>query len=206
MALSTRASASPRPPSSALPSLPPSRQSTRIITPVKTHANYIRPNSDTQRSLVNVSNAASDQEISSEGHQTPFRSSKRASKSTTVPTSSAPDILEGETSTSKGNTSSKTRKRKHITLDNSDPNVGIMDFTQDSDVENSKATKIPKKTRGAVLKDVNDIGLYFEPPFQGKGETSGPNMNYKCKWCSNIYKHGKDSRSNLLKHCDGDLK
>jgi hypothetical protein len=135
---------------------------------------YIRPNSDTQRSLVNVSNAASDQEISSEGHQTAFRSSKRASKSTAVPTSSAPDILEGETSTSKGNTSSKTRKRKHITLDNSDPNVGIMDFTQDSDAENSKATKIPKKTRGAVLKDVNDIRLYFEPPFQGKGEVMIP--------------------------------
>ncbi|WAQ84264.1 hypothetical protein PtA15_4A717 [Puccinia triticina] len=44
MARSSRASASPRPPSSARPPRPPSRQSKRVITPVKTHGNYVRPN------------------------------------------------------------------------------------------------------------------------------------------------------------------
>ncbi|WAQ85274.1 hypothetical protein PtA15_5A849 [Puccinia triticina] len=41
----SRALASPR------PSLPPSRQSNQIITPVNSHGNYIRPDNDSRRSL-----------------------------------------------------------------------------------------------------------------------------------------------------------
>jgi hypothetical protein len=47
-----------------------------------------------------------------------------------------------------------------------------MDLTQDSDPKNKKAQKKIKKTRGVGLKDIDDIALYFEPPFRGKEEVS----------------------------------
>jgi hypothetical protein len=55
-----------------------------------------------------------------------------------------------------------------------DPNVSVIGLTQDSDPKNKKAQKKPKKTQGAGLKYVDNIVLYFEPPFQGKDEVSVP--------------------------------
>ncbi|POV97170.1 hypothetical protein PSHT_14717 [Puccinia striiformis] len=52
MARTPRVSASPRP---SPTSRPPSHQSSRIVTPVKSHPNYVRTNNDTRRSLVNSS-------------------------------------------------------------------------------------------------------------------------------------------------------
>jgi hypothetical protein len=123
-----------------LPSRPPSRQSTQIITPVKTHANYIRPNNDIQQSLVNASSAAasSDLEISSESHQ-PLARSQRPSKSTAAPSSSTQ--VEPEV-TSHRNTTSRAKKRKRTTVEDLDPNVAVMDLTQDSDPNNEEAKKL----------------------------------------------------------------
>ncbi|PLW05720.1 hypothetical protein PCASD_11455 [Puccinia coronata f. sp. avenae] len=101
---------------------------------------------------------------------------------------------------------SKKRTRNVIVILDSDPDASIMDLTQNWDGENDKAKKKGKKTRGVAVTDVDDIGLYFfESPTQGKDETKGPKLFYKCKWCANVYKRGKDTQSNLVKHQDSNM-
>ncbi|PLW05282.1 hypothetical protein PCANC_28129 [Puccinia coronata f. sp. avenae] len=169
MAQSSPASACP---SSAIPSHPPSRQSTRIITLVKTHANYVRPNNNTRRSLVRHVSATSDHKVSSDSHQ-PVIQSKRPSKSAVAPSSST----QVETATpSQINTTSKSKKRKRATANDSDPDLAVMDLTQDADPKNKKAQKKIKKTPGVGLKEIDNIALYFEPPFRGKEEHRNGNL------------------------------
>ncbi|PLW16375.1 hypothetical protein PCASD_24225 [Puccinia coronata f. sp. avenae] len=186
MAQSSPASACP---SSSIPSRPPSRQSTRIITPVKTHANYVRPNNDTQSSLVRHVSATSDHKVSSDSHQ-PVIQSKRPSKSAVAPSSST----QVETATpSQINTTLKSKKRKRATANDSDPDVAVMDLTQDSDPKNKKAQKKIKKTRGVGLKDIDDIALYFEPPFRGKEETSESESDDPPAGYSDVSNSGSES-------------
>ncbi|PLW07343.1 hypothetical protein PCANC_25610 [Puccinia coronata f. sp. avenae] len=85
-----------------------------------------------------------------------------------------------------------------------DPAVNVMDLTQDSNADNAKAIKkTSKKAQGTSVSEFDNVGLYFHPPVRGKGKTEGPKLYYKCQWCSNIYKKGQHTQSNLVKHCDG---
>ncbi|PLW22677.1 hypothetical protein PCASD_12834 [Puccinia coronata f. sp. avenae] len=82
--------------------------------------------------------ANSDLEISSESHQ-PLARSQRPSKSTAAPSSSTQ--VEPEV-TSHRNTTSRAKKRKRTTVEDLDPNVAVMDLTQDSDPNNKEAKKL----------------------------------------------------------------
>ncbi|KNE89611.1 hypothetical protein PSTG_16934 [Puccinia striiformis f. sp. tritici PST-78] len=186
-------SASPHP----TPSRPPSRQSTRIITPVRTDPNFIRPHADSRKSIAQVRRDQSD----SEGLNSPSKS--------TVPCTSK-------------STRQVSNKRRRSEVDgsqtNSEQNHILMDLTQDSDQENSKVKK-PRKTR--VRKDsefgLDAIELYFHKPVYANGDkpptpkraAEGRKkpmiepMYYECRWCGVTYKKGEGTRGNLVKHCDG---
>ncbi|KNE98018.1 hypothetical protein PSTG_08691 [Puccinia striiformis f. sp. tritici PST-78] len=137
-------SASPHP----TPSRPPSQQSTRIITPVRTDPNFIRPHADSRKSIAQV------QRDQSEGLNSPSKS--------TVPCSSK-------------STRQVSNKRRRSEVDGSQTNFEqnhiLMDLTQDSDQENSKVKK-PRKTR--VRKDsefgLDAIELYFHKPVYANGD------------------------------------
>ncbi|WAQ82019.1 hypothetical protein PtA15_2A332 [Puccinia triticina] len=83
----SRASASPR------PSRPPSRQSNRIITPVKAHGNYIRPDNDSRQSLAKRTRddtSESDNDENDKDEEAPATQSKTPSQSRRPPKKSAP--------------------------------------------------------------------------------------------------------------------
>jgi hypothetical protein len=52
------------------------------------------------------------------------------------------------------------------------PDISIMDLTQDSDQENSKIVKKGKKTRGIATSDFDTIYAYFDEPTHRKDEVS----------------------------------
>ncbi|POW08399.1 hypothetical protein PSHT_09569 [Puccinia striiformis] len=130
------------------PPRPPSRQSTRIITPVRTDPNFIRPHADSRKSIAQV------RRDQSEGLNSPSKS--------TVPCTSK-------------STRQVSNKRRRSEVDgsrtNSEQNHILMDLTQDSDQENSKVKK-PRKTR--VRKDsefgLDAIELYFHKPVYANGD------------------------------------
>ncbi|POW05965.1 hypothetical protein PSTT_09370 [Puccinia striiformis] len=167
-------SASPHP----TPSRPPSRQSTRIITPVRTDPNFIRPHADSRKSIAQV------RRDQSEGLNSPSKS--------TVPCTSK-------------STRQVSNKRRRSEVDgsrtNSEQNHILMDLTQDSDQENSKVKK-PRKTRSTLM------GISRQPPERdAEGRvTKKPMiepMYYECRWCGVTYKKGEGTRGNLVKHRDG---
>ncbi|POW14307.1 hypothetical protein PSTT_03028, partial [Puccinia striiformis] len=189
----------------------PSRQSTRIITPVKTHPNYIRPSTDNCRSLgfmshVNTSDA--------EQGSTPLKSNQ-VKERRPARQSSVFSTKRQQVSSATGPTRSQKRKRTELdTAENSlepnsdldsesNPDVAVMDITQDSDCDNTKMKPGAKKTRGPAVTEFDDVEMYFESPVPAKGDKNGKKLFYKCKWCSKPYKKGASGRSNLPVHRDG---
>ncbi|WAQ88622.1 hypothetical protein PtA15_10A41 [Puccinia triticina] len=173
MAPSTRPSmASQRSQSPATLTRPPSRQSSQIITPVKTLANYVRPDDENQRSearckTVQEGSNATDLPGPSQSKRTPANSRQ---KSKTVATSSS---LTHSAPRNQQSTVSKPKKRKQNPADvsESNPDVSTMNMTQDSDEDNERARKKTRPTRG-----VDDVDLYFEPPTQANGQV-GSNLH-----------------------------
>ncbi|EHS62477.1 uncharacterized protein PGTG_20600 [Puccinia graminis f. sp. tritici CRL 75-36-700-3] len=78
------------------------------------------------------------------------------------------------------------------------PIGGAIDFTQDSDHNNSKLKKVSKKDS-----EFDDILEYFEPPYHANEGDTGEKSSHRCKWCSGPYKKSKGTNSNLTKHRDG---
>ncbi|KAH9472190.1 hypothetical protein Pst134EA_002813 [Puccinia striiformis f. sp. tritici] len=179
------------------PSRPPSRQSTRIITPVRTDPNFVRPNADLRKTIT---------QERVEGFLT-------SPANSTI--SDTPDAA-----------SRRSEKRKRSDLNGSqahlEPNKNIMDLTQDSDHKNNKAKKT-RKTRARKDSEfgLDNIELYFHQPVFSNGATTftlepdaeGQSQSgkiveleplyYKCRWCGVTYKKGEGTRDNLVKHRDG---
>ncbi|POW06752.1 hypothetical protein PSTT_08755 [Puccinia striiformis] len=173
-------SSSPHP----TPTRPPSRQSTRIRTPVRTDPNFIRPHADSRKSITQVQRDQSE-DLNSPSHSTVPCTSKSTRQASNTRRS---DVVGSET--------------------NFEPTHMLMDLTQDSDQENSKVKK-PRKTR--VRKDsefdIDNIELYFPQTSLCKwGEAKKPKiepMYYECRWCGVTYKKGEGTQGNLVKHRDG---
>ncbi|KAI7947243.1 hypothetical protein MJO28_009151 [Puccinia striiformis f. sp. tritici] len=165
MAQSSSHPESSEPTLSTNPTRPPSRQSTRVITPVKTHPLYIRPNNDTRRSLAGQS-ATSEIGRSSHSQITPLKSTHARASGSKSKRQKAP------------RSAAISPKRKRVVVDNSDESseadsdsgVAIMDLAQDSDEHNSKMEPPTKKTRGLAISEFDDVALYFEPPERAKGQ------------------------------------
>ncbi|KAA1098036.1 hypothetical protein PGT21_027029 [Puccinia graminis f. sp. tritici] len=202
------ASASPLPLSGTLPSQLPSCQSTRVVTPVKSHSNYIRPNDDARRSLQkrkqNVGRANVGQSSSQlQSQNTPKRKKHQQLSCSSTPTDGVPTTT---TKSRKRTTTTKSRKRTYknrhrspTTDTEADEGIRFMDLAQDSDEENTKI----KKTRGKKVCNFDRIEEFFNPPQYGKDQTTGVKLYYSCKWCTGLFKSGKQSKSNLTKHRDG---
>ncbi|POV99479.1 hypothetical protein PSHT_13521 [Puccinia striiformis] len=183
MAQSSSHPESSEPTLSTNPTRPPFRQSTRVITPVKTHPLYIRPN-NTPAGLwqVRVLPPKLDELRDPNQRDRKLRGPRR-----------------------------NHQKRKRAVVNNSDESseansdsgVAIMDLAQDSDEHNSKMEPPTKKTQGLAISEFDDVVLYFEPPERAKGHTKGKKLFYKCKWCPKTYKRGEHTRSNLRVHRDG---
>ncbi|KAH9451626.1 hypothetical protein Pst134EA_025573 [Puccinia striiformis f. sp. tritici] len=179
------------------PSLPPSRQSTRVITPVKTHPLYIRPNNDAGRSLATHRQSQSqstNSEIQTAGHTqtTPVKSPRQRRV-----------YRQNSGSQSKGrkhrSSAARSQKRKRGVIDdsdqsskaNSDPEISVMDLAQDSDNHNSKSKPTGKKTQGVAVTEFDDVALYFKAPTRAVGSTKGKKLWYKCRWCKKNLQAGQ---------------
>ncbi|KAI9604754.1 hypothetical protein H4Q26_002723, partial [Puccinia striiformis f. sp. tritici PST-130] len=130
------------------PSRLPSRQSTRIITPVRTDPNFVRPNADLRKTITR----------------------ERVEGFLTLPANST-------ISNTPNAASRRSKKRKRSDLNGSqahlEPNENIMDLTQDSDHENNKAKKT-RKTRARKDSEfgLDNIELYFHQPVFSNGATT----------------------------------
>ncbi|POW22050.1 hypothetical protein PSHT_01750 [Puccinia striiformis] len=138
MAQSSSHPQSSDPTPSTNPLRPPSCQSTRVITPVKTHPLYICPNNNTRRSLAGqIQSATTTIGPSSHSQITPLKALASKTKRQKAPMDAA-----------------KSQKRKRTVVNNSnlsseadsDSGVAIMDLAQDSDKQNIKMEPPTKKT------------------------------------------------------------
>ncbi|KNF05891.1 hypothetical protein PSTG_00885 [Puccinia striiformis f. sp. tritici PST-78] len=180
MARTPWVSASPRP---SPTSRPPSRQSSRIVTPVKSHPNYVRTNNNTRRSLVNSSRT------------------QKTAKKRKIQVVADTDDSDHSSDNSEEIPEGYSAAQSEANLD-----VEILDLAQDSDEENQKANKSKKPpTRGVAATGFDKVELYYEPPHRAEGVVDGPKLFFKCKWCSKPYKKGKDTQHNLYLHRDGSL-
>ncbi|KAA1113449.1 hypothetical protein PGT21_031770 [Puccinia graminis f. sp. tritici] len=165
-----RSSVSPR----GTPSQTPSRQSSRITTPLRSHGNFVRSNRDSRRSLqpqtsrqIQTPNPKSETESVSQTKSTqPFQ--KLSRKRHWPQISSSTDQSHASAAKSK---QKKKKKKKNVVRtnnkDDSDQVGGAIDITQDSDHNNSKVKKVSKKDS-----EFDNILEYFEPPFHtNKGDT-----------------------------------
>ncbi|WAQ87252.1 hypothetical protein PtA15_8A156 [Puccinia triticina] len=166
-------------------SRPASRQSTRIITPAKTHANFVRPDPDNRCSLAarNQSDASRRRQTSQSQTQS---SSKKSKKKTSSKSNSTNKKLKTKhTSTKK----SASKKRKAVeseeieskntsatpledeSASKHDDIIDGIDLVRDSGEENENFSK-KKNTQKRPAKQFNDIESYFETPVHGEGEVS----------------------------------
>ncbi|KNF06757.1 hypothetical protein PSTG_00072 [Puccinia striiformis f. sp. tritici PST-78] len=157
MAQTPWVSASPRPSS---PSRPPSRKSSWIKTPVKSHLNYVRTNNDTRQSLVNSSQV-----------QKPVKKQKILVVADTDDSYHSSDDPE------------EIPERHSAAQSEANLDVKILDLAQNSDEENQKSNKSKKQpTQGAAVTgfDKLELYLYYEPPRQAegvKGKDTRHNLN-----------------------------
>ncbi|KAA1086062.1 hypothetical protein PGTUg99_012019 [Puccinia graminis f. sp. tritici] len=189
------------PPSShGTPTRPPSRQSTRVITPVRTDPNFVRPNHDSRKALPRVEatsaipSVTDNQSLASESTTVlPSKQSRRPKVSKSVVISD-PEPIESTTPTNVGKKNNRKRPAKDSAVQ-SQPTEKVMDLTQDSDEENSR---LFRKKRRKVVKpsdeDFDDVEDYFHKPYLADEN-----------WCGNPYKKGLGTRSNLYLHRDGNL-
>ncbi|POW05550.1 hypothetical protein PSTT_09642 [Puccinia striiformis] len=147
-------------PSPGTPSRPPSRQSTRIITPLRTDPNFIRPNKDSRKSLTapSSSHRSGDQESDvSDEESTASVISKR-------PNPKRPALPK------------PTNKRKRSVAGSQPTSTApasqdIMDITQDSNEENRKVKKTRKpRAKKDAEHGIDDIAVYFHKPVFAEGE------------------------------------
>ncbi|OAV96573.1 hypothetical protein PTTG_26341 [Puccinia triticina 1-1 BBBD Race 1] len=139
--------------------------------------------------------------------QTPSRPPSRQSTRIRTPACSNQDshrrsavLLPSPNNTTGKSKRKPKRKKSGTTADkNLDPVEDEIDHEQDSNNRNLKV----KKLRGKPTSLFDDIFDYFEPPFHANKGDTGEKMMYKCKWCSAVCKKGVGTKSNLLKHCDG---
>ncbi|OAV85394.1 hypothetical protein PTTG_30554, partial [Puccinia triticina 1-1 BBBD Race 1] len=75
------------------------------------------------------------------------------------------------------------------------------DFSQDTDKSIEIQPREAKKNK--VEKQYDDLFEFFEEPFWKKGDKPNTQINYKCKWCGEIYRAHATSRGNLKVHRDG---
>ncbi|KAI7966717.1 hypothetical protein MJO29_002465 [Puccinia striiformis f. sp. tritici] len=160
---------------SIVPSTVPSRQSTRVITPVKSHPLYIRPNKDACRLLATHSQSQSQSTNRTATHTqtTPLKSPRQRRV-----------YRRNSGSQSKGRNrpslAARSPKRKRGVINdsdesseaNSDPEIAVMDLAQDSDNHNSKLKPTGKATRGVAVTEFDDVALYFESPKRAVGAVS----------------------------------
>ncbi|POW16566.1 hypothetical protein PSHT_06660 [Puccinia striiformis] len=179
------------------PSRPPSRQSTRIITPLRTDPNFIRPNKDSRKSLTapSSSHRSGDQEsdVSDEESTASVISKRPNPKRPALPPK-------------------PTNKRKRSVAGSQPTSTApasqdIMDITQDSNEENRKVKKTRKpRAKKDAEHGIDDIAVYFHKPVFAEGEDeTGEPMYYRCKWCDVTYKKSDGTRGNLVTHRDGSL-
>ncbi|KAA1115798.1 hypothetical protein PGTUg99_032546 [Puccinia graminis f. sp. tritici] len=196
-----RSSVSPR----GTPSQTPSRQSSRITTPLRSHGNFVRSNRDSRRSLqpqtsrqIQTPNPESETESVSQTKSTqPFQKLSRKRHRPQI--SSSTDQSHASAAKSK---QKKKKKKKNVVRtnneDDSDQVGGAIDITQDSDHNNSKVKKVSKNDS-----EFDNILAYFEPPYHANKGDTGDKSTHRCKWCSAPYKKSKGTNSNLTKHRDG---
>ncbi|PLW37678.1 hypothetical protein PCASD_12202 [Puccinia coronata f. sp. avenae] len=118
-------------------SRPPSRQSSQIVTPVKTHGKYVRPDNDTRRLLVRGDQARNSKSQAAPSNTSPVRpTTKRRHQSS----SSANFVASSQSKQKKSTTKKATLTRNDSDSGSEkDAAVQVMDLTQDSDIENAKA-------------------------------------------------------------------
>ncbi|OAV93687.1 hypothetical protein PTTG_27252 [Puccinia triticina 1-1 BBBD Race 1] len=179
------------------PSQPPSLQSTRITTTVRSHLNYIRPSRDSQKSVQRL-----DTQISH----------TQNTENSIDPNSETKSLFQSQRSRPSNhkcmyhpcqNQKNSQRKKKKTGIklnveDNYEEVDAIINHTQDSDAENSKVQK-PTKKKTSPFDTIRD---YFKAPFHAKPTDTGEELMFTCKWCSSVYKKGLGTNSNLYKHCD----
>ncbi|KAI7967067.1 hypothetical protein MJO29_000344 [Puccinia striiformis f. sp. tritici] len=197
--------ADPAPPPHQTPSPAPSRQSTRVITPVRTDPNFIRPSQDSRKSLSQrpaTTDRGSEDESGDEPQSPENNDSPEISKSQQTNPKRPRKSASTNSTASKPKAKRQKRKKKKTIASGDEGETSdshVIDITQDSDVENEK---VKKKERA---KNFDNIKKYFEAPFHEDPEYSGDaeKMMYKCRWCHNPYKKSKGTFSNLTKHRDG---
>ncbi|KAA1092755.1 hypothetical protein PGT21_013027 [Puccinia graminis f. sp. tritici] len=139
---------------------------------------------------------------------TPTREASVSSQPTSI-TKSRKRVSTASTKSAAPKKSQKKSKKStnnRETTSESHEDVQFLNLPQDSDEDNSKLTKQTKKTQGPNKNDYDDIGLYFEAPQYGVGNTDGKKLYYQCKWCNRQpYKTSTRTRSNLFKLRDGDF-
>ncbi|KNE95603.1 hypothetical protein PSTG_11092 [Puccinia striiformis f. sp. tritici PST-78] len=155
------------------PSRPPSRQSTRIITPLRTNPNFIRPNKDSRKSLTapSSSHRSGDQEsdVSDEESTASVISKRPNPKRPALPPK-------------------PTNKRKRSVAGSQPTSTApasqdIMDITQDSNEENRKVKKTRKpRAKKDAEHGIDDIAVYFHKPVfaEGEDETDGSSTRAAC--------------------------
>ncbi|KAI7936367.1 hypothetical protein MJO29_015670, partial [Puccinia striiformis f. sp. tritici] len=126
-------------PTTTAPTTPPTptrRQSMRAITPASTDPKFIRPSNDSRKALKVV--------MSSESDQPGPPSKKKAPIVLAAPNRNNPVEVDLEPS--------------------SDGVETLMDLTQDSDEENAKVTKKPRRKMKNGESELDDVGAFFHPP------------------------------------------
>ncbi|KAI9612507.1 hypothetical protein H4Q26_007664 [Puccinia striiformis f. sp. tritici PST-130] len=197
--------ADPAPPPYQTPSRAPSRQSTRVITPVRTDPNFIRPSQDSRKSLSQrpaTTDRGSEDESGDEPQSPENEDSPEISKSQQTNPKRPRKSASTNSTASKPKAKRQKRKKKKTIASGDEGETSdchVIDITQDFDLENEK---VKKKERA---KNFDNIKKYFEAPFHEDPEYSGDaeKMMCKCRWCHNPYKKSKGTFSNLTKHRDG---
>ncbi|POV99788.1 hypothetical protein PSTT_13584 [Puccinia striiformis] len=182
LAKMARSSASPR----QTASRPPSRQSTRIITPARPSTSLVRLSQDSRKSLTHHTHNNSETESSSQMTQPPNHKKKRTKSN-------------NQTSSSKQKYKRKKKNTAANAVNESDEVEGVLDITQDLDAANFKVRQPSDKK----ISPFDDVQNYFFPPYHAQETDTGEKLMFKCKWCRHDYKKGVKTDSNLTKHRDG---
>ncbi|KAI7938869.1 hypothetical protein MJO28_014448 [Puccinia striiformis f. sp. tritici] len=149
MARTPRVSASPRP---SPTSRPPSRQSSRIVTPVKSHPNYVRTNNDTCCSLVDSSRM------------------QKTAKKRKIQVVADTDDSDHSSDNSEEIPEGDSAAQSEANLD-----VEILDLAQDSDEENQKANKSKKPpTRGVAATGFDKVESMDQSSFSSVNGARNP--------------------------------
>ncbi|PLW29623.1 hypothetical protein PCANC_23423 [Puccinia coronata f. sp. avenae] len=148
------------PRSSTTPQPTPLRQSTRIVTPSRSHPNYVRTSRDSQRQAV----IQSSQEVPSNNHS--------ESEAESVTQTRTNQLCRKKRKQKRPAAKRKKTKTVIVTDNNSEAADDIVDFVQDSDDENAKV----KKSQTEKISPLDNVRDYFEPPFHAnEADKPGPN-------------------------------